>query len=302
VKVVGGAILLAALLRTLAFEAYRIPSTSMEDTLLVGDFVLVSKLHFGPRVGDVRLPGASDVDRGDVVVFNYPPGLEPLRERTPYIKRIVGLPGDTVAIRAKRVRVDGAELPEPTAGRRLWRVSQIEALPADSLGAFDGRIERVSREAWAVEATQTQAERLRGLGATVAPYVRAPGDGSAAFPAARRYSLDDYGPVVVPRRGQTVRLDDLSLPVVQTVIERFEGRAVERTATGILVDGQPAETYTFAQDYYFVLGDNRDDSADSRTWGFVPRDHLIGKAVAVYFSWDERAGAPRWDRFGLGVE
>jgi signal peptidase I len=106
---------------------------------------------------------------------------------------------------------------------------------------------------------------------------------------------------VVPAAGQTVRLDDASWPVVRTVIERFEGHTVERTATGFLVDGRPAETYTFGQDYYFVLGDSRDDSADSRTWGFVPFDHVIGKAVGVYFSWDDEAGRPRWERIGRGV-
>jgi signal peptidase I len=302
VKVVGGAVLLAVALRALAFEAYRIPSTSMEDTLLVGDFVLVSKLHYGARVGGLRLPGFDDVDRGDVAVFNYPPGLESVHRRTPYIKRVVGLPGDTVAIRGKAVTVGDVPLAPPPVGRRLWRVSRVEAVPPDTLAALDGRVERVGQDAWAVEGTPAQAARLRGHGAEVRPYVRDPGDGSASFPAALRYSLDDWGPVAVPRRGQTVRLDDLTLPVVRTVIERFEGHAVERTAMGVLVDGRPAETYTFTQDYYVVLGDNRDDSADSRTWGFVPRDHLIGKAVAVYFSWDERAGAPRWRRFGTGVE
>ena len=136
---------------------------------------------------------------------------------------------------------------------------------------------------------------------SVEPRLTALGDGSASFPPAFRYSLDDYGPVVVPRAGDAVVLDDLSWPVIRTVVERFEGRTAERTATGFLIDGQPAETYTFTQDYYFALGDSRDDSADSRTWGFVPFDHVIGKAVAVYFSWDDDAGAVRWGRLGRGV-
>ena len=306
VRVVGGAVLVAVLLRAAAFEAFRIPSTSMEDTLLVGDFVLVSKLHYGPRLGGTRLPGLDDPDRGDVAVFNYPPGLEPeTARRTPYIKRVVGLPGDTLSIRSKEVRVGAEVQAAPPEGRQLWEVRRSGPLSLDALRAI-GVADRVERRApglWLVEGTAAEADRLRALAGidAVYPLVRPLGDGSAAFPAAFRFSLDDYGPVVVPRAGATVALDDVSWPVVRAVIERFEGHDAERTAAGFLVDGAPATTYTFAQDYYFVLGDNRDDSADSRTWGFVPADHLIGKAVAVYFSWDEAAGAPRWGRVGRAV-
>ena len=305
VRVIGGAILFALALRLFAFEAYRIPSTSMEDTLLVGDFVLISKLHYGPRVLGRRLPGVDDPDRGDVAVFNYPPSLDPeIGRRTPYIKRIVGLPGDTLSIQSKAVRIGDAVVPSPREGRRLWqfegRIPSADAL--DSLG-LAGRVQRAGRGLWVASATSAQAEALAFADGveSVSPFVRSSGDGSAAFPAARRFSLDDYGPVVVPASGATVTLDDVSWPVVRTVIERFEGHTVERTATGFLIDGRPAETYTFTQDYYFVLGDSRDDSADSRTWGFVPFDHVIGKAIGVYFSWDDEAGRPRWGRIGQGV-
>ncbi|WP_095510463.1 signal peptidase I [Rubrivirga marina] len=305
VRVVGGAVLFALVLRVLGFAAYRIPSTSMEDTLLVGDFVLISKVHYGPRVLGERLPGLDDPDRGDVMVFNYPPSLDPeIGRRTPYIKRVVGLPGDTLSIRGKTPYVGGEAVPTPRRGRRLWAF-EGRIPPADSLEALGlgGRVQRAGPGRWVASATERQAERLgfsEGV-ESLQPYVRPGGDGSAAFPAANRFSLDEYGPVVVPARGATVRLDDASWPVVRTVIERFEGHTVERTATGFLIDGRPAETYTFGQDYYFVLGDSRDDSADSRTWGFVPFDHVIGKAVGVYFSWDDEAGRPRWERIGRGV-
>ncbi len=305
VRVIGGAIVFALALRVLAFEAYRIPSTSMEDTLLVGDFVLVSKLHYGARVLGRRLPGLGGVGRGDVAVFNYPPDLDPDPARkTPYIKRIVGLPGDTLAVVGKAVRIGSRAVAAPTRSRQSWLVQgalpDAEALEALGLG---GRVQRIAPGQWAVSATQTQADRLAdepGVDA-VEPRLRALGDGSASFPPAFRYSLDDYGPVVVPRAGDAVVLDDLTWPVIRTVVERFEGHTAERAATGFLIDGQPAETYTFSQDYYFALGDSRDDSADSRTWGFVPFDHVIGKAVAVYFSWDEDAGTARWGRIGRWV-
>ena len=304
-RVVGGAVVFALALRVLAFEAYRIPSTSMEDTLLVGDFVLVSKLHYGARVLGHRLPGLDDVDRGDVAVFNYPPDLDPdPARRTPYIKRIEGLPGDTLAVVAKEVRIGARALVPPRRSRQSWRV-EGRLPPAEALDALGlrGRVQRLAAGRWAVSATRAQADALRDAPGVVSvePRLRPLGDGSASFPAAFHYSLDDYGPVVVPRRGVTVALDDLSWPVLRTVIERYEGHTAERTADGFLIDGRPAGTYTFAQDYYFALGDSRDDSADSRTWGFVPFDHVIGKAVGVYFSWDEEAGAVRWDRIGEGV-
>ncbi|MEM1117313.1 MAG: signal peptidase I, partial [Bacteroidota bacterium] len=113
VRVIAGAFVFALALRAFAFDAYRIPSTSMEDTLLVGDFVFVSKLHYGPRVLGRRLPGFGEVERGDVMVFHYPPGLEALDDRTPYIKRVVGLPGDSVVIADKAVRAGPEAVPAP---------------------------------------------------------------------------------------------------------------------------------------------------------------------------------------------
>lgn len=305
VRVITGAIAFALALRVLAFEAYRIPSTSMEDTLLVGDFVLVSKVHYGARVLGHRLPGMGRIGRGDVVVFNYPPDLAPdPARRLPYIKRIVGLPGDTLAVVAKEVRIGDRALAAPRQSRQSWWATGTlpSAEVLDALG-LAGRVERLGRAQWAVSATRAQADALAAQDGveTVEPRLRPLGDGSASFPPAFRYSLDDYGPVLVPRAGDTVVLDDLNWPILRPVIERFEGHTAERTAEGFLIDGRPSDTYTLTQNYYFALGDSRDDSADSRTWGFVPFDHVIGKAVGIYFSWDETAGAVRWGRVGQGV-
>ena len=307
VRVVLGAILGAAALRTFVFEAYRIPSESMEDTLLVGDFVFVSKLAYGPRVWGRHLPGYAAPRRGDVAVFHYPPGLEArVEDRMPYVKRVVGLPGDTVAVVAKRTVVNGVRVPEPARGRRFWQVRTDGPPPAPEALAeagLDLTPERLADGVWLVDANADEAARLAGLAgvAETSVYLRVPGDGSAAFPVSERFSLDDYGPVVVPRRGLTVSLDERAVGLYRIAITRDEGHTLERSATGILIDGRPATRYTFADDYLFVLGDHRDDSADSRTWGFVPTRNLIGRASWLYLSWDAEARAVRWSRVGRAV-
>ena len=307
VRVVVAAVVAAVAMRALVFEAYRIPSASMEDTLLIGDFVFVSKLAYGPRVWGRHLPGFGAPARGDVAVFHYPPGLEArVEDRMPYIKRVVGLPGDTVAIVAKRVAVNGAPVASPPDGRRFWQIETDGPPPApEALAAagIDRPPERLAAGLWVVDLPPAAAPRLAALDGVVAvsPYLRPPGDGSAAFPISERYSLDAYGPVVVPRRGMTVRLTDATFGLYRVAIARDEGRDAERTATGFAIDGRPAAHYTFGQDYLFVLGDHRDDSADSRTWGFVPTRNLIGRAARVYLSWDEADRRVRWDRVGMAV-
>ena len=325
-KVVFVALLAALILRVFAFEAYRIPSASMEDTLLVGDFLFVSKLHYGARtpitlgipftgsylkdfeLPAVRLPGFTSVRRGDVVVFNYPPGRAPIDRRMHYIKRVMALPGDTLSILEKRVVVNGEELPLPEDARQLWRATAENeaAMPTrDTLAAlgFAGRMDRLGPGEWLFEGTTTQAEAFSAFDGVVdvEPYLRLRGDRSATFPSGGGYSLDDYGPIVVPRRGATVILDDAAWPLYREVITRYEGVTAQRVAGGFEIAGALTNQYTFQQDYFFVMGDNRDDSADSRSWGFVPASHLVGKAVLIYFSWDSMDSRPRWGRVFRGI-
>ncbi len=312
--------LLAALgIRLFVAEAFRIPTASMERSLLVGDFLLVSKLHYGPRtpvtlglpftdqylrgvtLPFVRLPGFSHVEHGDVVVFNLPTETGPLDRRTHFIKRVVGLPGDTVALVHKVVQVNGEALPLGAGIQQDWLVALDPAVPF-SLGAFHeaGVTMPAAREGegmWRVRMTLAEAETVAAWPAVrdLRPAVSERVD--MLFPFGLRQTLDDYGPVAVPKRGQTVRLDATTWPVVRDVVERYEGHTARRFADGRYeINGALTDAYTFEQDYYFVLGDNRDDSSDSRRWGFVPRSHLVGKAMLVYFSWDAQSGRPRLDR------
>ncbi len=325
-KVIFVALVAALILRVFAFEAYRIPSASMEDTLLVGDFLFVSKLHYGARtpitlgipftgwylkdfeLPAVRLLGFASVKHGDVVVFNYPPDHAPIDRKMHYIKRVMALPGDTLSILEKSVVVNGEELPMPVEARQFWRATAEDyaAMPLrDSLSAlgFTGRMDRLGPGEWLFEGTTDQAQVFSAFDGikNLEPYLRLRGDRSATFPSGGGYSLDDYGPIVVPRRGATVTLDDTTWRLYREVITRYEGVTAQRVAGGFEIAGALTNQYTFQQDYFFVMGDNRDDSADSRSWGFVPASHLVGKAVLIYFSWDSVENSPRWGRVFRGI-
>lgn len=317
-RVLGVALLGALGLRLFVIEAFRIPTPSMERTLLVGDFLLVSKLPYGPRtpatlglpftdrhlgaeLPSVRLPGFGRVRRGDVVVFNLPTERGPLDRRTPFIKRVVGLPGDTVALVEKEVRVNGEPVPLGAEMQQRWVVEMERGVPfsADAFREIGVRapVERRDEGEWLVRMTASQADTVATWPAVRAMRPLVAERPEPLFPLGRTQTLDDYGPVVVPKRGETVRLDGTTWPTLRDVIARHEGHAARRFADGRFeIDGELVETYTVEQDYYFVLGDNLDDSSDSRRWGFVPRDHLIGKAVLVYFSWDPDGGRVRWNR------
>ena len=264
-------VLVAFLLKTFVIEAFRIPSGSMENTLLVGDFLLVNKIAYGlktPRyipltnlaIPSFTLPAFGSVRRGDVVVFEYPgrhsdaEGNEP----TYYIKRCVGIPGDTVVIRSGQVIVDGREVLPPShakssyAGRARWK----EAGPNGGSGSVDG---------------------------------------------------NNFGPTIVPKKGDVISLTAGSAAEWKEFVEREHHRLEIGSNGKILVDGIETNSYTVRRNYYFMLGDNRGNSLDSRFWGFLPEGNIVGEALVVYWSWDpedavggvqERVSKIRWPRIG----
>lgn len=321
------------LLRAFIAEPYRIPSESMEETMLVGDFLLVSKLNWGPRtpatIGipftgvyvpgltfpQVRLPGYEEPERGDVAVFNYPAGLDvergtipatvPIERRSPYIKRIVALPGDTVAVLDKVLHVNGAPVPLAPTMKQRWRVTsaggtrpnvrQLEELGVQLLRGTDQQTEDGAR-LYDVYATPVEVEALEALDAVAAvePFILV----EEARDATYNVNPDHVPPRVVPAAGMTVPLAEPLLPAYAEAIARHEGRALEPDgAGGYLVDGEPAATYTFVQDYYMAMGDFRDNSVDSRYWGFVPHSHLVGKAVLTFLSFKGEFPFVRPERF-----
>lgn len=245
---------------TFIIQNTRIPTGSMEDTILVGDFVLVNKFIYGsssPRyipfteipLPYFTLPAIKDPKPTDIVVFEYPGDrdqLEPTEKGVNYVKRCIGIPGDTVEIRDKVVFVNGKE---------FWRPPYIKY--------------------------------YRGM---IGPNLRPLPKGYAEpriFPRGMPWNEDNYGPLVVPKKGMTIPINIYNVEQWRTTIDREYGkRAVELRGNVVYIDGQPVSSYTFKKDYYFMMGDNRDDSLDSRFWGFVPRDAVVGEAFIILFSWD----------------
>lgn len=306
------ALVVMIIVRMFFFDLFKIPTPSMERNLLVGDYLFVSKMHYGTRtpmavcvpfsqicVPDLelpwtRLPGFTEVERGDAVVFNYPPLDQVISSKMHYIKRVVGLPGDSVAVREKQLTVNGTDYPLTENMQQHWLVeksspqtsvtrAQLEELEVDSAWAVPGAA-RIG-----INATVEAAEALESLPAVadVQPMVEEVSPGYRLFPVGRSYTRDQYGPLWVPEKGETVVLTEQNWTALVPAIIRYEGHDVQRLGPGrFRIDGELTNQYTFEQDYYFVMGDNRDNSQDSRFWGFVPQDHVVGKAVLIYFSWE----------------
>jgi signal peptidase I len=313
----------AIILRMFFFGAYRIPTPSMEKTLLTGDFLLVSKMAYGARTPmtvsipftDIyvpgmdlpwtRLPGFMDVERNDIIVFNYPIDTGPVSAKTNYIKRAVGMPGDELEIRDKRVYVNGEQEEVYETLMQHFRVESRERVrlsPSKVRDAGGQIVQSSANNIYIVNMTETLAEEMRGWNEidTVIPHVL-PEDldqyNRRNFNFSRGYlNHDNMAPFVVPYAGQEVELTDENWHIYQDILERYERNSVQKEGDQFVINGEETNLYTIRMDYYFTMGDNRDDSEDSRYWGFVPEDHLIGKASIIYFSWDGERWLPRFNR------
>jgi signal peptidase I len=328
------AVVAATLIRWLFFEAFTIPTPSMENSLLVGDFLFVSKLHYGTRtpktplqvplthqtiwgtnipsytdaiqLPQYRLPGFSDVKRGDVVVFNYPPELQhPVDLKTNYIKRCMGLPGDKLEVRDLQVFANGTAVENPVRMENEYFVATTTAVNEEKVfkengvseynaysESFNDTIPSNDQMGYLVFTTVEIAAKLKTYDFVKnITLVKSSKDISepSLYPNSSlfKWNRDNYGPVTVPAKGMTVQLTPENVAMYGPVIKNYEeNEDVVLDEKSVKVAGKAITSYTFKQDYYFMMGDNRHNSADSRYWGFVPMDHIVGKAVFVWMSID----------------
>ena len=344
------AVFTALIIRTFFIEAYVIPTPSMERTLLVGDNIFVGKLNYGARIPMTpfsfpfanhtlpntnlksywdgwelpyfRLPGFSHVKRGDILVFNYPQDTidnRPVDKKEFYIKRCVGISGDTLRMVDERVFINGKLQHDPADEQLEYKYGTTADINPDVLDQLHISI----YEGHTYPAmTKAAAEKLKTYAGikSLKPVFSPKGITDTIdriFP--REYPLpvimtktlpdyhwnvDNFGPIIIPKKGWTVKLDSMTFPLYERAIEIYEHNKLEVKGTDIFINGKKTNSYTFKMNYYWVLGDNRHDSEDSRYWGFVPEDHISGKAIFIWMSWD--SDAPlfkkiRWDRILKGI-
>ncbi|MDR7371988.1 signal peptidase I [Flavobacterium aquidurense] len=355
------AIIVATLVHTYVVQPYTIPTSSLEKSLLIGDFLFVSKLNYGPRVPMTtvalpmvhdsipltkkrsylkwpqlpyfRLPAFEKIKRTDIVVFNWPvdtvhyfyepkgrPGVyKPIDKRSNYVKRCVGIPGDSLSVRDGYVFINGKKLvlPERAKPQYSYAVALDGKTPIDfesllkelnvNLVDVRGFKDQVKKDTLFFGAlTETNAERLKNIpGVTGVVREIAKGNDDRVFPHINKWNEDNYGPIYIPEAGKTVALTNESLPFYKDIITNYEGNTLQIDGSHFIINGKQTNTYTFKQNYYWMMGDNRHNSEDSRYWGYVPEDHIVGKPVFIWLSWDTNGkgiNKIRWDRVFTTVD
>ena len=396
------AIIAATLVHTYFMQPFTIPTSSLEKSLLVGDYLFVSKFHYGARVPStviaapmvhdslpftgtasylkspqlpyLRLPSLQKIKNNDIVCFNWPADslatmwgdtsgkftYKPVDKKTNYVKRCVGIAGDTLQIIDGYVYINGKknELPYRAKLQFYYTYESKSPIDANTFPAFllekertgvyrilseywdnekvqdaikkNGSLTKIGQDSLYTEVagginpdlaqrlkmssvstkininlTQEEVDRLKKypLAVSVTKINHAPDN--AIFPHVEKlqWSQDNFGPIYIPKAGATVKLDAESLPFYEQIIKNYENNDLVINGDDIFINGKKADSYTFKQDYFWLVGDNRHNSLDARYWGYVPFDHVLGKPVMVWFSWDANApsfGAKlksiRWDR------
>lgn len=314
----------ALFIRAFFFGAYRIPTPSMENSLMTGDFLMVSKMHYGARtpmsIGIpltqiyipglelpwFRLPGFTNVERNDIVVFNYPIDEGIADQKTNYVKRCVAVPGDKVYLEDGNLFINDEPAYHGETFLRFYEVKVNERIRLSNAKVenIGGKIRSIQNDnIYLVNMTEAQAETIKTWAEVESVRGWALPKSSDQFSQSRfNFSRGTEGnhhqmePFTVPEKGETVILTNENWHLYQDIVERYEENQVQRTSNGFRINGEFTTSYTFKKDYYFMMGDNRDDSEDSRFWGFVPDDHIVGTPAVVYFSWDKDRFLPRFSR------
>ena len=367
VSAIAFAIIAATMVHTYVMQPYTIPSSSLEKTLLIGDYLFVSKFHYGarvpistvafPMVHDtvpllnkksylfdddfenrettlknklqlpyMRVPGFQEIKRNDIVVFNQPPDTlnfmnqwtdgnprtpdrnyhKPIDKRLNLVKRCVGIPGDSLEIINGYIYINGEKnvLPDraklqfnyavDTDGQRL-NIKNIEK----NYGLREPG--RIRGNKYIFTLTEEEAEKLRKHSKVKSVELSMDEKGQSdptTFPhvPSLGWNGDNFGPIYIPKSGTTVKLDAYSMPFYKRIISEYEGNQLDIIGENYFINGERADSYTFKQDYYWMMGDNRPNSLDARMWGYVPFDHVVGKPVLIWYSRDNLTGRIRWER------
>ena len=381
------------------FQNYQIPSSSLEKSLLVGDYLFVSKVSYGPRVPNTplsfplvqntlpilncksyldwpswdykRVAGLGQIQRNDIVVFNFPAGdtvatlqqnpdyytfvqmygreavrmnkqscgdiiYRPVDKRENYVKRCVGLPGDSLSIRNNQVYINGKAARNPKNMQlnyfvetdtpltetmfRNWGVSRDDYMPYGqpctvtdpetlSFLGFQPNANGAYNLVYRFPMTEAMVAQVKKLPSVkkviVEPEIIG---GTMYYPVDydNGWTRDNYGPIWIPKRGATIELTPENLALYRRCIKNYEHNELEEKDGVVYINGEKATTYTFQYDYYWMMGDNRHNSADSRSWGFVPEDHIVGKPIMIWLSLDKDRslfdGGIRWNRLFRWVD
>jgi len=368
------AVVAATLIRTFFFEAYVIPTESMEKTLLVNDFLFVDKITYGARIPQTpisfpfvhntlpgapttpsyvkwvqldysRLPKIRNINRNDVVVFNFPAGdtiindpeygskipyydvlrspefngdreklkaqfpilVHPIDKTDNYIKRCVGIPGDIIQVKESQLWVnhqlayvassaqteyivvtDGKPIPEDFIEDSIG-ISTTEA--TTDFKVFEGK-----PNTYLINMTAGAAASLRKLPQVKEVIFYVDNMVGTTFPNEVQhfpFTVDNFGPIRIPKKGDIVELNDSTIELYRRLITNYEHNTLEKANGQYILNGSVATSYTVKQDYYWMMGDNRHRSQDSRYWGYVPETHIVGRAALIWFSYNKSI---RWNR------
>ena len=344
------AVIAATIVHTYVMQPYTIPTSSLEKSLLVGDFLFVSKFHYGARVPMTtiaapmvhdslpfiktksylnkpllpyfRIPGFQDVKRNEIVVFSWPVDTvrffrdhskihvkKPIDKKSNYVKRCVGIPGDSLQVIDGYVHINGTRTKLPYRAKPQYFHTIVSS---SDFNPYSLRSRYKSTELYRDQAgnlnanlTDINAAKLRNnplIKSVIKNLSLAGTYDKKVFPHSPQYawSYDNFGPIYIPEEGKTVALNAESMPFYKRIIEEYEGNNLTIDGDTYYINGKEAHNYTFKQDYYWMMGDNRHNSEDARAWGYVPYDHIVGKPVFIWFSWDSSAkglaNKVRWDR------